>query len=189
MQVKKIMAKSSIIRPYSITGLVLMVILVAVTLVTFAGAVHAQEQKKPKLVPIILEEKNNDPKAGKIAETLLKQHIKRNNLEGIYEYSDIFARFIPIQKNTGTDIFIAAQIMQPPLGCYAQGCDTRIFHSKDNGKTWNGVFSATLKRIWYDESSKANSHANIIATSQENNTQIAVWMWNGQIYQLVNGKK
>lgn len=154
----------------------------------FATASAQETAIKPALIPITINEETNDPKAAAIVKKLIDEHIKRNNLEDIVSYSAIYAHFIPLQKKGAEDKFIIAQIMEPPAGCYASGCSTRIYHSKD-GKVWKGVFSAFVHGAWYDDNSRGDKPANLIFTSNTMNKNPGVWMWGGSAYFLANKAK
>jgi hypothetical protein len=136
-------------------------------------------------VPIILNEETNDAKASAIVNKLYEQHIERNDLEGLIVYDDIYARFVPLQSKGSNDLFIVAKIMEPPLGCYAKGCSTDIYHSKD-GKNWRPVWAGHIHNIWYDENTRETSPANLIMTSNAMNRNPGVWMWASGSYFLAN---
>jgi len=164
----------------------------ALTLVVIAAfafiPVHsfAQEKVKPKLVPIILDKNHTNPRAVEIARKLYLESIKNSPVP--IEVGDIYADFFPLQKQGSKDVFIIAQILEPPLGCYAAGCSHTIYRTTD-GKKWTGVFSAFFVSGWYDANSNKDTAANLILTSDIRNKNPGVWVWGSGQYWIANRRQ
>lgn len=169
------------------------VILTCTSIITHSTIAQEPTKQKPKINSIIpnveyFNKKTSDDKYAKIAEKLYKQYLKANNLEKFAVYSDIHAKEISIAPTNSKDVYIVSQIMEPPARCYAKGCTTFIYRSTD-GKSWSTVFSGHVRSLWYDQSSiTINKPANLIASSETNNKNPGVWMWNNGNYFLANRK-
>ena len=97
-------------------------------------------------------------------------------------------QYVPLEKKkVSHDKFIISHLYEPPQGCYAAGCRTAIFKSSGNNK-WKLVFLAFSENIWFDKTSTETKIANLIFKSSDRRKPIAVWMWNGEKYELIKGK-
>ncbi len=155
--------------------------------VTFCPDIaKAQNRSKPQLIEIKLNEKNSDTKA----EETVARIVNSSKIEnGPITTDDFHAQFIALTQNGRNNKFIISQFFTPEFGgCYAAGCLTVVYKNDGKGNEWKNVFAAFVEKIFIDENSKKNRHANLIFSEDSTNRRVGVWMWNGQEYELVNAK-
>lgn len=145
----------------------------------------AQQQSKPQLVEIVLNEENTNPDAEKIIEKIYNNWIKENNTG--QKIGEIRAVFLPIAKDGSESKFIYGILYGEDFGgCYNRGCRTVVFHSPKGDNKWIGVFNAFVHNAFYDVNSRETRNANLIFSSNLDNSNPGIWMWNGTGYELVN---
>ncbi|GEM_PF-2030746 len=136
---------------------------------------------KPQLVEIKLDETNYDQSAKNIVKAMVNDASVTELTD-----SDFNARFIPIQSKESNERFIFAIFENPEFGgCYARGCMTVIYKGNSENQ-WQSVFSAYVIRSFYDQTSNIDKPANLIFSSNVDNSNPGVWMWNGKQYVIVN---
>ena len=146
---------------------------------------HAQNQlkPKPKLVPIVLNEKTNDPKALEIAKKLdpdfFKVDLQYTNDHNDAEY---FSRFI----NLGDKSYLISTARDTFFHCTKYGCPYDIYEQQ-KGNRWKLVASFTAYRLIYDANSINKSRPNIIVESYQRSSgrKVDVYLWNGITYRKI----
>lgn len=157
---------------------------------SFSIPSHAQESAfKPKLIPIKLNEKTNDPQALALAKKLDPDffYIDPNYLGGSPD-AKYFAKFIELEKNKKQD-YIAVTVKNTPYWCTKLGCPTRIYKKIDRSQ-WQEILNLQAYSYWYDANSTDDGMAKIIARGfhPTAGTAIAVFRWYGNKYMRI-GKK
>ena len=167
-------------------------LILTVILAGFAGGVlvstpaNAQAESKPKLVPIVLNEKTNNPKALEIAKKLDPDffEIDAEYMDSVKDVKH-FARFIPLDsKNERKFIAITTN---SPMFCGSMGCPIRFFYN-NGGNTWVAVLDIIGQNSWYDENSNRNVRNIVTQNTGYDDKPVSVWLWDGQKYLKVNKK-
>jgi hypothetical protein len=152
----------------------------------YALPVKAQDEgdKGPDLIYITLSDEERNEEAENIVRKIYEDLARQTDHST--EIGKIRARYVPFERNGSDSKFILGVLDEQPYGgCFRRGCMTVILHSTGNNQ-WSSVFGAFVHGIWYDKTSKATRHANLILSSNTDGSDPGVWMWNGQRYQLIN---
>ena len=151
----------------------------AITVILLCGFINiphasAQTKQKPELVPVVLNEKTNDPKALEIVRKLAPDFFvtgEESFKSG--KNAKFFAKYAPLDKNNPKR-FIIFTIADTPYWCTAHGCPYVIYENK-SGSVWKTALELQVNKIWYDRNSSRQNVTNIITQNSLN--QVAVWLW------------
>lgn len=157
-------------------------ILIAALIIFASTHANAQNKVKPKLIPIVLNEKTNDPKALEIARKLDPDFfvIDQEYMGGSPD-AKFFARYIPLDKNNPKR-FIVTTVTNTPFWCTGMGCPF-YFYENTKENQWRMVLSWQTHELWYDTNSNHTNPANIVTKNvQSSKNKVNVWMWSVNKY-------
>gem|GEM_PF-4765923 len=147
----------------------------------------AHAQSKPKLVPITLDDKTNDPKAVELAKKLNPNFFKVD-LDYTNDFNDAkyFARFINFGSGEKQKKMMIVNAYDSYFYCTKYGCPFLIYENTSSNK-WKLISKITSYRLIYDKSSRNPARPNIIGQTYDprNGKKTEVYLWNGLGYRKV----
>lgn len=153
----------------------------------FSNISYAQDSK-PQLAEIILNDKTNDSEALDIVKKLDPGFfaIDEEYLDGGKD-AVFSARFVPLDKDNQKR-FIIATVANTAFYCTAHGCPFYIYENTNNAQ-WKLSLSFQAYSLWHDIQTKGSQPNNLISRGAAlANSQLKIWIWNGQYYILAKSK-
>lgn len=145
----------------------------------------AQEQSKPQLVEIVLNDETSDEALLKIAETLNPDLFYIE--DGFGGTAEHYASYIPLDSKN-RNRFFAVTVVNTSYFCTSYGCPTYIYESL-SGNKWKQVLSVQSNGIYYDVNTPNSNPDNIVSTTIERGSKkINLWLWNGLNYKEAKRK-
>lgn len=156
------------------------------TALLFPVNLHAQDDTKPNLVPIALNEETNDPQALAIAKKLNPAffYIDKEYMNGSPNAA-YYAKFLPLIPDQPKRFFIVT-VTNTLYYCTRYGCPFYIYENYEDNK-WRLVLSLQTYSMWYDANTAGTDPDNIISRMESVRGQpVSIWMWASNNYIKVN---